>query len=213
MTGASRGLGRELALEFSREGYNVIATGRTLSALKNLRNKIPKGRCYIIAEDITKETTIKALEKLAKRVNLDILVNNAGRYSGTLREVMEVNFFAPIKLTQKILPVFKAKERGLIVNINSIAGKQVGKGIPPYFASKHALKGYFESLRFDVIKYGIIILDIYPGGINTSMTNWRKDQNLLMDPKEVAKVIVRNCGLYESLSVNGIDIGRRRYEI
>lgn len=211
VTGASRGLGRELALQFSKS-HNVMIHGRDLEALQEVYNKIPKGRGYIVVGDIREEKTLDYLGEIAKAKDLDILVNNAGIYSNNLKEVMDVNFFAPINLTERILPIFKSKKSGLIININSIAGKQGGLGESVYSASKHALKGYFDSLRFNVTKYGIRILDVYPGGINTQMTDWRENQKLLMDPKEVAKVIVKNCELYESLSVNEISIGRRHYE-
>jgi len=211
VVGSSKGLGSELALQFSKD-YNVIIHGRDEKSLKEVYDKLPEDRRYMILGDIREKKTLDSLEEIAKEKDLDILVNNAGIYSGSPKEIMDVNFFAPVNLTERILPIFKNKKRGLIVNINSIAGKQGSSGEPSYFASKHALRGYFESLRFDVTKYGIRILDIYPGGMNTSMTNWRKDQKLLMNPKEVAKVIVKNCELYESLVVKEIEIGRIHYE-
>jgi NADP-dependent 3-hydroxy acid dehydrogenase YdfG len=68
-----------------------------------------------------------------------------------------------------------------------------------------------DSIRPEVTKYGIRILDVYLGAMNTQMTNGRPNQELLMDPKEVAKVIVGNCGLHESLSVNELTIRRTKY--
>lgn len=211
ITGASSGLGKELALEFSKN-CNVIINGRDIEKLKQVYKNIPKGRGEMVCGDITKKSTLDSLGKLAKERDIDILINNAGVYNGTLREIMETNFLAPVEITNKILPHFISRKKGLIININSISGKQGSKGEPAYSASKHALRGFFDSLRYDVTKHGVRILDIYSGGINTSMTNWRKNQNLLMDPKEIAKVIVKNCELYESLSVNEISVGRRHYE-
>lgn len=215
VTGSNRGLGKELALEFSKN-YNVIIHGRDLESLKNVYDKLPKCRRSMVRGDIRDKKTLDCLEVMAKggrfnEGNLDILVNNAGIYSGNLKDVMDVNFFAPIDLTERVLPIFKSKKNGLIVNINSIAGKQGSKGECAYSASKHALKGYFDSLRYDVTKHGIRILNVYLGGMNTQMTKGRENQELLMNPQEVARVIVKNCELYSSLNINEISIGRINY--
>ncbi len=218
VTGSSRGLGKQLALQFSKN-YDVIIHGRDKEKLQEVYrlccgpSALPnKKNVDIIEGDVRDPQVLDSLVEISKRRGLDILVNNAGIYHGSSKEIMDVNVSAVIDLTERILPIFKEKKSGLIVNINSIAGKQGGSGNPAYHASKHALRGYFNSLRFNVTKDGIRILDIYPGGIDTQMTDWREDQKLLMDPEEVAKVIVKNCELYRSLGVNEISIGRRHYE-
>lgn len=221
ITGASKGLGKELALEFSKK-YNIIINGRDANALNEIYKKInpykDMDKCTIILGDITNEKTLENLTEKAKD-GLDILINNAGIYYNNpdeinldeLRKVMEVNFFAQANLISRILPIFIAKQKGLIVNINSIAGKFGSLGEYAYCASKHALRGFSESLRYDLTKQGIRILDVYLGAMRTPMTAKRPNQELLIDPREVAKVIVKNCELYKSLSVNEINMRRRNY--
>ncbi|OGJ15846.1 hypothetical protein A3K73_01625 [Candidatus Pacearchaeota archaeon RBG_13_36_9] len=222
ITGSSKGLGRELALEFARNKYNIIIHGREQDALKEV--EIIAGKegvnVFTVVGDITQESTINALAEEAKTRNISILANNAGIYLNKpaeemtmeeLRTVMEVNFFAHVCLTKKILPVFLSKGRGFIVNINSLAGKQGGLGESAYAASKHSLRGFFDSLRYEVTKKGVRILDVYSGAMQTQMTKARETYPLLMKPEEVAEVIVKNCVEYSSLNPTEIHIGRIKY--
>ena len=221
ITGSSKGLGRCLALEFSNQGYDIIIHGRDKAILDEIENEIrKKGECYSVVGDIAEEKTLEVLAEEAKKRNIDVLVNNAGIYLSKtagemsieeLRKVMEVNFFAHVSLTKKLIPYFLEKGKGLIVNINSVAGKQGSLGESAYAASKHALKGFFDSLSFELTKSGIMILNVYSGAIATKMTAGRKNQENLMKPAEVAKAIVKNCELYDSLGIREINLGKLRY--
>jgi len=222
ITGSSKGLGRELALEFAVQNYNVIIQGRDESALQEVETQIKeKGvECYKVVGELTRTEVIKELADISKREKIVILVNNVGIYLGDslenisiedLERVMAINFFVPAILTKQILSLFLEGGRGLIVNINSIAGKQGGNLETAYAASKHALKGFFDSLRLEVTAKGVRILDIYLGAMATQMTEKRKNPNLVMQPREVAKVIVKNCERYESLEIKELTIGRVKY--
>ena len=220
VTGSSKGLGEELAYKFSEED-NVVINGRDAVALKKVYDNIKfmrNKKCKQVIGDITKKQTIEDIENIANICGVDILINNAGIYNYSenptekeLREIFEVNFFAPVKLTSKLLPIFIKQGHGLIININSIAGKKGSIGEAAYSASKHALKGYFDSIRYSVTKQGIRIVDVYLGAMKTEMTNEREDRNLLIRPEEVARLIVNNSKLYGSLSLNEINIGRLKY--
>ncbi len=222
ITGSNKGIGRCLALEFSGKGYDIIIHGRDRISLEEVKQQIEKNsECSIVVGDITSEKTIEDLAELAKSKGIDILVNNAGIYLNNpvenmsfeeCKNMMDVNFFAPVRLIKAILPIFKEKGSGLIVNINSIAGKQSTHGESAYCASKHALRGFSNSLKPEVINYARII-DIYLGATATQMTKGRRaDFDLLIKPEEAAKAIVRNCDAYETLCPKEIDIGRINYE-
>lgn len=223
ITGSSKGLGKELALEFSRNEYDIIIHGRDETALGEVDAQTRKHEVnvYSVVGDITQVNTLVALAQEARARNINVLVNNAGIYlkkpatemtMEELRKLMEVNFLSHVDLTKRILPIFLNKKEGLIVNINSIAGEKGSPEESAYSASKHALKGFFDSLRYEVTKQGVRILDVYSGAIKTQMTRDRKTYPLLMNPEEVAKEIVKNCELSESLSVSRLDIGRIKYE-
>lgn len=222
ITGSSKGLGKELALEFSRNEYDTIINGRDKSALREVLEGARKNgiEAYSVAGDITKEETINALIEEARARNIEVLVNNAGMYikkpltemtMDDLKAVMEVNFFAVARLTQKILPIFLRRGEGIIVNMNSVAGEQGSLGESAYSASKHALRGFFDSLRYEVTTRGVRILDVYLGAMQTQMTKGRDTYSLLMNPREVAEMIVKNCKIYKSKSVGEIHIGRINY--
>ncbi|MFH1290406.1 MAG: SDR family oxidoreductase [Nanoarchaeota archaeon] len=211
ITGSSGGLGKELAIEFARRGNKVIAHGRNRQNLKRFSGD------YVVG-DITEGGTLRELVRRAEGLN--ILVNNVGTHfdrqaskmsMDELRKLMEVNFFSHVDLTLRVLPIFLEKREGLIVNINSVAGKAGSVGKSAYASSKHALSGFFDSLKYEVTEQGVRILNIYLGGMKTPMSRHRKEYEDLMDPKEVAKVIVDNCEARGSLYVPELHIGRVRY--
>lgn len=223
ITGSSKGLGRALALEFASQGYSVLLHGRDKVSLDELAKQITKlgSKAVIVTGDVTSEKTVEALAQEAKKEKIDILVNNAGAYlskpvtemsAEELRSVMEVNFFAQVILTKKVLTYFLEKGSGLIVNINSVAGKQGSLGEAAYSASKHALKGFSESLKFETTSKGVKVLDVYSGAIATAMTLGRKPQEQCIQPDEAAKVIVANCVNYKSLRIDEIDLNRAIYK-
>jgi len=204
ITGSSKGFGRNLAIEFADRGYDLIIHGRNakeLSSLEELIASEKKRQVSSVIGDITSEDTLNQLIDEAKTRGINILVNNAGIYlkkeveetsEQEFREIMETDFFAQIRLTKKILPLF-IKEGGVIVNINSTAGAHGSLGESAYSAAKHALKGFSESLRYEVTKKGIKIMDIFLGAMKTQMNSKREDRDLLIDPLEAAKFIVQSC--------------------
>jgi len=223
ITGSSKGLGKELALEFVKQNYGVILHGRDITSLEAVKNQITSNgvECEIVGGDINSEITIAKLFDIAKQKDIEILVNNSGVYLNKptqetseqeYRQIMETNFFAPIILTQKILPIFLGKSRGLIININSVAGKQGSPGEAAYAASKHAMKGHFDSLKFDVTSKGIRIVNIFPGAMNTQMSEGRKDLTKCMQIKEVAEFICHLCSKeQDSFYPSEILLGKRKF--
>jgi short-subunit dehydrogenase len=178
ITGASSGIGRALSIEISKNGGRCILSARSENQLHETNDLTQNGdRNIILPLDVTDEKAIDAAYKKLKEIGpIDILINNAGvsQRSTTettelsvYRSLMEVNYFAVVKLTKTILPDMLMRNAGSIVTISSIAGK-VG---PPYrsgyAASKHALHGFMDSLRAEVSHRGLNILVVCPGYINT----------------------------------------------
>jgi len=211
ITGASRGLGKELVNVFSGHGNYLIMSNRN-----DIYELHEEG--VVVSGDLTHPATINTLCHEAELVDgIDILINCAGIYANgefnqaELKKVMDVNFFATVLLTMKLFPLFRRRNGGCIVNLNSLAGVVAGKGEMAYAASKHALKGFFDSLKFEATKYNIKILNVYSGAMKTDMTKHRPDWDKLIDPKEVARVIFDLCQNYKSLNINEITITRSNY--
>ena len=215
ITGASSGIGRELAIEISKRGGICILSARSKEKLHETNGLSQNSESNIILPlDVTDESAIdNAYAKLKESGPIDILINNAGvsQRSTTedtklevYRSLMEVNYFAVVKLTKTVMPEMLERKSGSIVTISSIAGK-VG---PPYrsgyAASKHALHGFFESLRSEVSHRGLHVLVVCPGYINTPIAfnalngqggkyNKRDKENAEgLDPNDLAQKILKS---------------------
>ena len=181
VTGASSGIGRAIALELGCRGAELVLVARRELKLQQLCEQIQsqhQARCTFVAGDIREASIRQAAVDSALQTfgGLDILVNNAGigalgRFEDAepqrLREIMEVNFFAPAEMIRAALPALKQGRRPIIVNVGSILGH---RGIPrtsEYCASKFAVHGLSESLRAEFARLGIDVLLVSPGTTDT----------------------------------------------
>ena len=180
VTGASSGIGREIALELVRQGARVVITARREDRLQAAAAEILAlgGRAEIVPGDIAEPAVRQRVIDAAATAfgGLDILVNNAGVGAiglfehadpQRLRCLMEVNFFALVEMTRLALPLLKQGSRPLLVNISSILGH---RGVPyntEYCASKFAVQGFSESLRIELAPRGIDLLVVCPGTTQT----------------------------------------------
>ncbi len=176
VTGASSGIGRALALELARQGARVIALARRPDRLNELvaQSAGLPGQVRALVGDVTKADTRQAAMSLAAEAlgGLDLLVNNAGvgaicdfdrATPESLRQVMEVNFFAPVELTRVALPLLRQATRPMVVNVGSILAR---RGVPhytEYCASKFAIQGFSEALRAELAAQRIDVLVVNPG--------------------------------------------------
>ena len=222
ITGSSRGLGKSLALAFASKGYNIILHGRNeerLSAVKEyvLRSKV---NCPIVVGDIVEEQTITNLTACAKKNGIDILINNVGVYiqkpveemtPSEFKKIIDVNLIAPVLLTKNIFELFKRRKSGLIININSIAGKNFSHYESAYCASKHGLRGFMGTFKFEALKYNVAVIDIYLGAMNTDMAIGRKDNNKFIKTEEVAEFLCLLSQNYTSMRISEIEIFRKIY--
>lgn len=207
VTGASGGIGEALARQLVSAGGRILLVARRAERLQEIAASLAgaAGRAVVLAGDITGESLRQAaVEKSRDEFGgLDLLVNNAGvgtlgRFEQSaperLRQVMEVNFFAPVELIRAALPDLAAGRRPLIVNVGSILAR---RGIPhaaEYCASKFALRGFSQSLRAELAGRGIDVLQVNPGSTETEFFDhalvpgkypWRQPRG--MSPDVVAR--------------------------
>lgn len=183
ITGASSGIGEALALEFAKHEARLILSARRGDELKRVAalTKLPELDLMILPFDLsdTKNASGLAAQVMNKFGRIDILINNGG-YSQRSeaietsididRQLMEVNYFSYVALTKSVLPYMKRQKSGHIIAVSSIAGKFGFYLRSSYSAAKHALHGFFDSLRLETEKQGIKTLIVCPGKIKTNVS-------------------------------------------
>lgn len=186
ITGASRGLGREIALHALHAGHTVIATARSRADLATLAGPAAHsdGTLHLLELDITEQASIdRAIARaLTLAGAIDVLVNNAGQAQlgffemvseSAARRQFDVNLFGPMAVTRAVLPAMRAARAGLIVTISSASGLVSNAGGTLYSASKFALEGWIEGLAEEVAPFGIGTLVIEPGMLRTDFLDPR----------------------------------------
>ena len=174
VTGASSGIGEATARSFLERGWTVYAAARRTERMESLA----RAGALVRPLDVTCEASIAALVSLVKadHGHLEVLVNNAGiGVYGSVEEVpmdearrqFEVNLFGIARLTQLVLPAMRAAGSGTIVNVSSIGGRVYTPMGAWYHASKHALEGWSDCLRLEVAPFGIHVVVVEPGAIET----------------------------------------------
>lgn len=183
ITGASSGIGEEMCYQFSRLGAKLIISARNESRLHEVNNHLPvsPGSATVLSLDLDKVSDLeqKVEEAIATYGKVDYLINNAGMAvrdyaKDTNLEVdqmlMNINYFGAIALTKGLLPHFEERKFGHIVVMSSLSGKHGVPKLAAYAAPKHALHGFYETLRSELIDSGINITILVPGIIKTDIT-------------------------------------------
>ena len=225
ITGASSGIGKALAILLSGFGANLIISSRSIDKLEEVKLECeeahPGAKVVVIPFDAAAYSTADETVKKAYSIlvsesmlpSIDVLVNNAGMSSrgsavettlATTESIMALNFFGTVALSKAVLPDMIAKRAGTIAVISSVQGKI---GLPfrsAYSASKHAVQGYFDSLRAEIAASGIKVLVLSPGYVRTNLSlnalnadgskygQMDETTNAGMSPKSLAKVIARS---------------------
>lgn len=183
ITGASSGIGEALAVQFAKHEARLILSARREDELKRVGDFTKLAALDLMILPFDLNDTANASSLTAQIVNkfgrIDILINNGG-YSQRAnametsmeidRHLMEVNYFAHVNITKAVLPYMKRQKTGRIVVISSIAGKFGFYLRSSYSAAKHALHGFFESLRLETESLGIKTLIVCPGKIKTNVS-------------------------------------------
>ncbi len=183
ITGATSGIGEALVYAFNLHKAKIIISARREEELKRVRENCNenKSNIYIFPLDVAnhEQIYIVANEVLTKFGNIDILVNNAGISQRALakdtllevdKKIMNVNYFGTVALTKALLPSMLKNRSGHIVVISSLFGKVGMQTRTAYAASKHALQGFFDSLRCEIYKENVLVTLVCPGGIKTNIS-------------------------------------------
>jgi NADP-dependent 3-hydroxy acid dehydrogenase YdfG len=170
ITGCSTGIGRATAIEMTKRGFDVVATARRPETLDDL------DVAQRLALDVTDDASVTNAVEAAG--NIDVLVNNAGLSVGgpvecvpldEVRRLMDTNFFGTVRMIQAVLPQMRARRRGTIVNVSSVAGRVVAPHGGFYSASKFAVEAISEALHIEAGHFGIKTIIIEPGYFRSSI--------------------------------------------
>jgi 3-oxoacyl-[acyl-carrier protein] reductase len=182
VTGASRGIGRAIAIKFAKEGMNLVLTARDKQKLNEVADEIrllSQNEPIIIPADLRDAQQISNVikETIKKWNRIDVLVNNAGLgylkpfleiTPDEFQEMLDVNIRAVFTLTQKVVPYMIKNKSGNIINIASLAGKNGFKMGTGYAATKWALRGFAQCLMLELREHDIRVLTIFPSSVDTS---------------------------------------------
>lgn len=190
ITGATRGIGKQIALTLANEGYNIVLNYRTENdELKQLKNEIESKnvKCLAVQGDVTnfedcKQMIESTIEEFGK---IDVLVNNAGITKDMLlarmkeddfKQVIDVNLVGTFNMTKNVISYMMKARNGRIINISSVVGIAGNAGQTNYSASKAGIIGFTKSLAKEVASRNILVNAVAPGFIETNMTDVLKQE-------------------------------------
>lgn len=219
ITGASRGIGRAIAIRLAAEGFDLILHGREQAALIESAGLVKKagGKSSLILSDLS---TGQGIDKVAGELvaaPLHLLVNNAGvAYVKPMEEIsseewlesLAINVTAPFKLTQRLFEIMPPGAS--IVNILSVAARTGFAGWSSYCASKFALEGLMQSIREELRPRKIRVINVYPSATTTGLWDgvkgdWPKDR--MIAPEEVAEAVAYAVSRPSTVMVENISVG------
>lgn len=190
ITGATAGIGAACARLFAAEGYNLIVTGRREHLLEVLKNKLEhefRIKVMTLCFDVRENAQVKKhLTKLPKEWQaIDVLINNAGLAKGFSdiqdgdldhwESMIDTNVKGLLYVSKAIIPLMVQRKEGHIVNIGSIAGKEVYSKGNVYCATKHAVDALTKGMRIDLLPHKIKVSSVCPGAVNTEFSKVRFD--------------------------------------
>jgi short-subunit dehydrogenase len=172
VTGATSGIGKATAIALAAAGFQVIGTGRSTARLT-----APAGVTYLDLDVTSDDSVAAAVQDVIDRFErIDVLVNNAGVGStgaaeefsiGQTQEIFDINVYGVMRMSKAVLPHMRARRSGRIINVSSLSGFVPSPFMALYVSTKHAVHGYSQSLDHEVRQYGVRVLLVEPGPINT----------------------------------------------
>ncbi len=230
ITGATSGIGLACAYRFAKEGNNVIITGRRAERLDKVKNDLTKDYGIDVLAlnfDVRdKDAVFENLENLPEKwKDIDVLVNNAGLAVGlnTIQEgviddwerMIDTNIKGLLYVTRAILPGMVKRKKGHVVNIGSIAGKEVYPNGNVYCATKHAVDALTKAIRIDAVNAGIKVTQIAPGAVETefSIVRFKGDKQKAdsvykgfepLHPEDIADAIYYVTDLPPHVTINDL---------
>jgi NADP-dependent 3-hydroxy acid dehydrogenase YdfG len=204
ITGASKGIGRSVALKLAETGLTIFATARNVSELKNLQKEIEdrSGTCHFYSAELTDEVQLdRMIEEITSlELEIKVLVQNAGialvggvekMPFSDWQKTININLSAPFMITQKCIPLLGKESH--IFFINSVAGYQTFPEWSAYCASKWGLRAFADSLRQELNPKGIKVTSVYPSSVDTPMQDkipydWDRDKMLKSD--DIAETLI-----------------------
>lgn len=215
ITGASSGIGKACAYEFSKKGGKVVLAARNEDRLHEISDEIIQngGDALVVQTDVRIEKDCRRLvnRTIERFGKIDILINNAGismraafadMELSVMKEVMDTNFYGAVFCTKYALP-FLLQQKGLVIGVSSISGLTPLPGRTAYVASKHALDGFLNTLRIENMRKGLRVLLVHPGFTTSNIRNIAlnrlgrpqketpRDEESMMSAEEVAEIIAR----------------------
>lgn len=215
ITGATAGIGKSTALEFAKHGYDLIITGRREERLRDLKSEListHKVKVLSLCFDVRKEAEVaEAIHSLPDEFKkIDLLVNNAGLAAGLSsiqdgklehwEKMIDTNIKGLLYVTKHVAALMIPNKKGHIINLGSIAGKEVYANGNVYCATKHAVDALNKGMRIDLLPHGIKVSAINPGMVETEFSIVRFDgdesrakkvyENMVpLKPEDVAETI------------------------
>lgn len=220
VTGASKGIGKALAMKFAIPGNHVFITARNENELSNTANELVKKSNnanvkYFAADLSDKASSAKFSGWLIQQnITPDILINNAGQFipgsiynepEGSIEKMIEANLYSAYYLTRALLPYMMDKKSGHIFNMSSIASLSAYKNGGSYSISKFALMGFSKNLREELKPYNIKVTTVYPGAVFTS--SWEGsgiEPSRIMEVADVVEMIFAASKLSSQACVEDI---------
>lgn len=230
ISGATAGIGEALAWKFAENNYNLILTGRRAARLAKTKTGLTE---KFGVDVLTLNFDIRRLDEVEDAVQsipvdwqkIDVLINNAGLAAGVTPiqdgvyddwdRMIDTNVKGLLYLSRNIIPFLKARKKGHIINIGSIAGKQVYPNGNVYCGTKAAVQSITEGMRIDLVNYGIKVTQIAPGAVETefSLVRFGGDDEAAknvykgykpLTAKDIAEVTYYTTTLPEHVSINDI---------
>ena len=195
ITGCSSGLGHAL--------FNKVWEDDNLNPFGHYRTE--DGNPHALIGDITDSDFPEKLDNYIRENKIDCFINNAGVYEG---DIIDTNLGSQIRMLQVVYKYFLEREKGRIININSVAGLYPSANESIYCASKFGLKGFSKSIQLEAVGTGIEVTDVYLGGVRTRMTEDRDNYEDLMRPEDIAECMIDLLNT-KTFYVNEITLRRR----